>query len=274
MRMGARRKSLIVAGAMAIAPALSFVAGDFSVQAQGTTPSTVTSPSAAGKPPAQTVPQAITAEVVGFRTARFGMTDDQVKEAIKRDFDIDAKDVKKLRNDVQKTDILAVQVENLVPGSGTSVVFYIFGYASKKLIHVNVVWGRLAQQKVTPATLVNTGTILQNYFKNLGLATTQGPSTTSQVTLYQGFDEKKRAIQLVLEVSPAVVEKPADPKVADAKGAGAKPAAKPASPGPTPAAKPADGKTPSKQYIATSLKLSYIENVSAPDVYVIPKGKF
>lgn len=274
MRMGARRNRLSLAGAMAIAPALFFVAGDFSVQAQGTPPSTVTSPSAAGKPPAQTVPQSITAEVVGFRSARFGMTDEQVKEAIKRDFDIDAKDVKKLRNDVQKTDILAVQVENLVPGSGASMVFYIFGYASKKLIHVNVVWGRQAQQTVAPATLVNTGTILQNYFKNLGLATTQGPSTTSQVTLYQGFDEKKRAIQLVLEVSPVAPEKPADPKAADAKAAGAKPAAKPTSPASTPAAKPTDAKTPPKQYIATSLKLSYIENVSAPDVYIIPKGKF
>ncbi len=268
---------------MAIAPALFFAGGDFSVQAQGTPPSTGTAPSAAGKPPAQTVPQAITAEVVGFRSARFGMTDEQVKEAIKRDFDIDAKDVKKLRNDVQKTDILAVQVENLVPGSGTSIVFYIFGYSSKKLIHVNVVWGRLAQQTVTPATLVNTGTILQNYFKNLGLATIQGPSTTSQVTLYQGFDEKKRAIQLVLEVSPAAVDKPADSKAADAKpadakaadakAAGAKPAAKPTSPTPTPAGKPGDAKTPTT-YIATSLKLSYIENVSSPDVYTVPKGKF
>lgn len=274
MRMGAARKRLILAGAMAIAPALFFAGGDFSVQAQGTPPSTGTSPSAAGKPPAPTVPQAITAEVTGFRTARFGMTDEQVREAIKRDFDIDAKDIKKLRNEVQKTDILAVQVENLVPGSGTSVVFYIFGYASKKLIHVNVVWGRQAQQTVAPATLVNTGTILQNYFKNLGLATTQGPTTTSQVTLYQGFDEKKRAIQLVLEVSPVAPEKsadpkPADPKSADPKAAAAKPPAKPVSP----AAKPADAKAPTT-YIATSLKLSYIENVSTPDVYTIPKGKF
>lgn len=273
MRMGAARRRLILAGAMAIAPALFFAAGSFQAQAQGTPPSTGTSPSAAGKPPAQTVPQAITAEVTGFRTARFGMTDEQVREAIKRDFDVDAKDVRKLRNEVQKTDILAVQVENLVPGSGTSIVFYIFGYASKKLIHVNVVWGRLAQQTVLPATLVNTGTILQNYFKNLGLATTQGASSTSQVTLFQGFDEKKRAIQLVLEVAPATPEKPADAKAADAKATGAKPGAKPAAPAPTPAAKPTDPKTPTT-YIATSLKLSYIENVSTPDVYTVPKGKF
>lgn len=264
MRMGATRNKMILAGAMAIAPALFFAPGILQAQ----TPSTATSPSAAGKPAAQTVPQAITAEVTGFRTARFGMTDEQVREAIKRDFDIDAKDVKKLRNEVQKTDILAVQVENLVPGSGTSIVFYIFGYASKKLIHVNVVWGRLAQQTVAPATLVNTGTILQNYFKNLGLATTPNSSTASQVTLFQGFDEKKRAIQLVLEISPAPSDKPADAKPADPKAA-AKPAAKPAAA----AAKPADTKTPTT-YIATSLKLSYIESVSTPDVYTVPKGKF
>ncbi|MDF3075713.1 MAG: hypothetical protein K0S54_3380 [Alphaproteobacteria bacterium] len=270
------RKAL-TAGAALIAPAILLAAVDLPVRAQGT-PSAVTPPSAAGKPPAETVPQAITAEVTGFRSARFGMTDEQVREAIKRDFDVDAKDVKKLRNEVQKTDILAIQVENLVPGSGTSLVFYIFGYSTKRLIHINVVWGRMAQQTVTPASLVNTGTILQNYFKNLGLAVTQGGSTRNQVTLFQGFDEKKRVIQLVMEIAPMAPAKPegkaADAKTPDPKAA-AKPAAKPTLPAqPAQAGKPADGKAESAQYVATSLMLSYVESVANPDIYTVPKGKF
>lgn len=273
MRNGATR----IVGAMALAMA-SIALGllhEARAQGQSTSPSAITAPSAGAKPPAETVPQAITAEVTGFRSARFGMTDEQVKEAIKRDFDIDAKEVKALRNEVQKTDILAVQVENLVPGSGTSIVFYIFGYSSKRLIHVNVVWGRLAQQNVPPATLVNTGTILQNYFKNLGLAVTPAAANNNQITLFQGFDEKKRTIQLVLEVSPVAAEKPGESKP-DAKPADPKPGSKPAaSPAkPAPAAKPADPKAQPTQFVASSLKLSYIEKVNNPDIYVVPKGKF
>lgn len=264
----------LMAGAVLIAPAL-FVCSqlDWSAHAQGAAPSAVTPPSAVGKPPAETVPQAITAEVTGFRSARFGMTDEQVKEAIKRDFDIDAKDVKKLRNEVQKTDILGVQVENLVPGSGTSIVFYIFGYKSKRLIHINVVWGKLAQQTVPPGTLVNTGTILQNYFKNLGLAAGPVGATSNQITLFQGYDEKKRAIQLLLEVSPVPQDKKDGAKAGDAKApkTEVKPATKPAQ---QPPGKPGEVKGEPTQYIATSLKLSYIESLSNPDIYVVPKGKF
>jgi hypothetical protein len=236
----------------------------------------VTTPSAAGKPPPEAPPPAITAEVTGFRSARFGMSDEQVREAVKRDFDVDAKDVKKLRNEVQKTDILAVEVENLVPGSGTSIVFYIFGFTSKRLIHVNVVWGRLAQQQTPPASLVNTGTILQNYFKNLGLAVSAGAPANNQITLFQGFDEKKRAIQLVLEVAPIATEKPGDGKPSDAKPTDPKAAAKPAPKPPQPAAagKPAQPAAQPAQMVATSLKLSYIESVSNPDIYIVPKGKF
>jgi hypothetical protein len=264
-----------VAGAILAAPAILLALGHEPAKAQGA-PSSVTTPSAAGKPPPEAPPPAITAEVTGFRSARFGMSDEQVREAVKRDFDVDAKDVKKLRNEVQKTDILAVEVENLVPGSGTSIVFYIFGFTSKRLIHVNVVWGRLAQQQTPPASLVNTGTILQNYFKNLGLAVSAGAPANNQITLFQGFDEKKRAIQLVLEVAPIATEKPGDGKASDAKPTDPKAAAKPAAKPPQPAAagKPAQGAAQPAQMVATSLKLSYIESVSNPDIYIVPKGKF
>jgi hypothetical protein len=258
-----------LAGAALLAPAL-LLGG--SALAQGNNPSAVTQPSAAGKPPAQVAPQAITAEVTGFRSARFGMSEEQVREAIKRDFDIDAKDVKKLRNEVQKTDIIGVQVDDLVPGSGTSLVFYIFGYSSKRLIHVNVVWGRLAQQTTPPASLVNTGAILQGYFKNLGLAAGPTPSTTAQVTLFQGADEKKRTIQLVIELAPVAPEKkpqaaapakPADPK-----------AARPAQPAASAQQPAADKAGDTQQFVATSLRLSYVESMSNPDIYTVPKGKF
>lgn len=249
--------------------------------AQGTPPAAppaTVAPPSGGRQPAATLPQAVTAEVSGFRSARFGMTQEQVQEAIKRDFDIDAAKIGKLTNNLQKTDIQAIQVEELVPGSGTSMVFYVFGYGSRRLVHVNVVWGRQAQQTVPPATLVNTGRILQQYFLGQGFAkegqvVNQALSGGNQILLFQGFDEKKRAVQLVLDMTPVPPAKPADPKKTPAKP-GEKSAPAPAS-GAKPAAPAGQAQEGQQgQLVATSLRLSYIESMTNPDIYRIPKGKF
>ncbi len=218
-------------------------------------------PSAAGKQAAP-LPEQVTAEVTGFRSARFGMTMEQVQEAIRQDFDIAAKDIGRQRNELQKTEVLSVDIDNLVPGSGRATVFYLFGYASKKLIHVNVVWGRQARHDAAPATLVNTGRILQQYFVGQGFARegrlVNKAANAGQIVLFQGFDDRKRAVQLILEMSEVPV-----PKQADARQSSGKPPSK------TDAAKPAE-----KQVVASTLRLSYIENVTNPDIYRVPKGKF
>ncbi|MGE0155062.1 MAG: hypothetical protein AB7R90_20785 [Reyranellaceae bacterium] len=254
--MTGRLHELAKAAAAAVA-ALAIIASHAPALAQ----SQPQQPSAAGKK-AEPLPEPVTAEVTGFRSARFGMTIEQVQDAIRQDFGVAAKDIGRLRNELQKTEALSVDIDDLVPGSGRATVFYLFGYASKKLIHVNVVWGRQARHDAAPATLVNTGRILQQYFLGQGFARegrlVNKAADGGQIVLFQGFDDKKRAVQLTLEMSEVPVA-----KQADARQGGGK------SPSKADAARPGE-----KQTVASSLRLSYIENVTNPDIYRIPKGKF
>ena len=58
-----------------------------------------------------------------------------------------------------------IDVKDLLAESGPSKVIYIFGYKSKKLIQVKVVWGKLAQKKPNIETIVSIATQLSNYFR-------------------------------------------------------------------------------------------------------------
>lgn len=278
-----RGRSAGIAALALTMPAFFLAQSGGPAAAQGAPPATppaTVAPPSAGRPPAATLPQVVTAEVSGFRSARFGMTSEQVQEAIKRDFDIDAAKIGKLKNNLQKTDIQAIQVEELVPGSGTSMVFYVFGYSSQRLVHVNVVWGRQAQQTVPPATLVNTGRILQQYFLGQGFAkegqVVNQALAGNQILLFQGFDEKKRAVQLVLDMTPVAPAKPADAKKAPAPAKPGEKSAPAAASGAKPAAQAGQAQEGGQQVqlVATSLRLSYIESMTNPDIYRIPKGKF
>ena len=239
-------------------------------------------PVPSGQTPPALPPPAITADVSGFRSARFGMTQEQVREAIKSDFGIEAKDVKAGNNDQEKTKYIAVQVSNLVPDSGMALVTYLFGYTSQRLIQVNVVWGKLAGQEAKPAELVTTGRLLQQYFVGQGFARdtmiVNRTTNTGAVVLFNGFDEKKRSVLLVLDTMAVPLHPDAPPPApAPAPPPGAKaPAGKP---DPKAPAKPADGKPtdkkqPEMQLVAASLRLSYIENAVNPDVFRIQRGKF
>jgi len=218
-------------------------------------------------------PPPVTADVSGFRSARFGMTQEQVREAIKADFNVDEKDVKHGANDQEKTKYLAVQVSNLVPDSGLSVVTYIFGYSTQKLIQVNVVWGKLAGQSPQPGELVTTGRLLQKYFLDQGFVRdtliVNRTTNTGSVVLFNGYDDRKRSVLLVLDTMAVPVNAPATPP--------------PSAPAPPPAKGKADAKAPPKaepkkppemQLVASALRLSYIENALTPDVFHIQRGKF
>ena len=78
-------------------------------------------------------------EVRGFRSARFGMDQDEVKAAIARDFGMPADSVSTLVNANEGTTVLMVRTP-LPPGPGLAVVSYILGATRHRLIHVNVVW--------------------------------------------------------------------------------------------------------------------------------------
>ena len=78
--------------------------------------------------------------VEGFRSAKFGMTEDAIYGAIEKDFDIPRGSVEKTENLIDKTTSLTVTVPKLLQEGGQARVFYIIGYRNKKLIQINVIF--------------------------------------------------------------------------------------------------------------------------------------
>ena len=82
-------------------------------------------------------------EIDGYRSARFGMSESGVLEAIEADFSFARDAVIRNTHEMEKTVVLTIFVDNLVDGTGRTEVAYILGFRSRTLIQVNLLW-RLA----------------------------------------------------------------------------------------------------------------------------------
>lgn len=188
------------------------------------------------------------AVIDGFRSATFGMSESEVKKAIKADFGVS--DPTKASNDVERTTILAVAGKTLMPDTPPATISYILGASSAKLIQVNVVWGENGGADVRPVSA--TAKALVSYF--LGKGSYAKDSVIVNQTLpngsvlaFRGADAKGHMV--VMNFFPIAEGK-------DAK-AGAK----------------ADGdKAP--QVTKAMLRLSYVASPGNPDVFHIDKGQF
>ena len=179
------------------------------------------------------------ANIDGFRSAKFGFNESAVLKAVKKDFKIKGKGVSRGVNLNEKTVYRMIDVKDLLAGSGPSKVVYIFGYKSKKLIQVKVIWGKLAQKKPNIETIISTATQLNNYFRQKryqknGFASYR-QLAEGLILVFQGKDQKGRTARLLLN-SP----KNKDGKVGD----------------------------------NIALTLSYIEKPENPDVFRIKDGDF
>src|SRR5262245_54504165 len=79
-------------------------------------------------------------EVTGFRDARFGMTEAEVRAAVKKSFAVKDADIKTTANPTEGTTLLVARVDSLDPGPGPANITYIFGNKSQKLNKAKVVW--------------------------------------------------------------------------------------------------------------------------------------
>jgi hypothetical protein len=143
-------------------------------------------------------------EVTGFRDARFGMTEAEVRAAVKKSFAVKDADIKTTANPTEGTTLLVVRVDSLDPGPGPATITYIFGNKSKKLIQVNVIWGEDAPNNSSDANaIVGAGTRLERYFQGFSWrkdTTRVGiPVGENTVVLFAGEDEKKGAVRLVVD---------------------------------------------------------------------------
>jgi len=89
-----------------------------------------------------------------------------------------------------------------LPNSGPAKVFYILGHKSKRLIHVNVIWGKPATPKPDAENVVATANQLRNHlaqksYQKEGLAL-NAQLSEGIILVFQGLDKKGRAVKLVL----------------------------------------------------------------------------
>lgn len=160
--------------------------------AAGTAP-----PSGAGQPAATSPGPAIT----GFRNARFGMTEDQVRHVIEQDFHLRAGAIQSGENAIQRTAVLNVPVPGLMAGGGTANVAYVFGYQSHRLIAVNILWSKATDPHITPQQLYQNGEILQQYFAREGFPpqrSTGNVALPDGILLFRAADTAGNVVLLVL----------------------------------------------------------------------------
>ena len=180
------------------------------------------------------------ANIDGFRSAKFGMQTDEVKDAIVRDFNIFERKINVITHPTEQTQSLGITIDKLLPISGKTRVVYVFGYESKKLMQVNILIGHPVDTNITPQQVVNSGNYLGNYllrkrYQDDGLVAHARLSDGS-VLMFRGKDQKGRMVLLRLS----------DPQSSNKDNEGLK----------------------------IALNLSYIEKPGEPDVYKLKEGDF
>jgi len=143
-------------------------------------PSVAVAQSAVPVAPSETTAMALT----GFRSAQFGMDEEAVRAAIKADFGIEGDAVEVGLNTVERTQVMTISVPEVLRDGGVAQVSYIFGYKSKALIQIGVLWAPATDPSITEATLYANGDVLRAYFEGAGYL----PDTVSKdVVLENGF---------------------------------------------------------------------------------------
>lgn len=187
-------------------------------------------------------------EVTGFRGAHFGMTEQELRASVVKDFGLKPADITNSVNPVEGTTVLTAKVAAIEPGPGPAAVAYILGHTSKKLIQINVIWGAQNAAASDPNAMIAAGERLARYFAgyawNKDTTRAGVPLGPNTVVLFSGEDSTTGAVRLILDGVKYQMQK-------DGKDA--------TSP---------DPKGPPRVLI------NYIANRDNPDVATIPKGQF
>ena len=175
-------------------------------------------PAATAAPTASTSAATPALHVVkGFRSARFGMTEPEVKTAIEHDFKPAGGAVTEFDNPVEKTHAVSLHLAALDPAPGVVNITYIFGTSSQRLIHVNVVWSTgNAPTNDERLQMGTASTQLAGYFRDLrwqrGATTASVAPDGSYAVVFAGVDPKDEAVEV--RVSGVPIERRGHPSVA------------------------------------------------------------
>jgi hypothetical protein len=187
------------------------------------------------------VMSAATAQVDGFRSAKFGMNEAEVKGAIAKDYNIKGATVQEQPNAGERTKVFLVKVPDLLPGGGTAEVSYVFGYRSKKLIQVSVSWSKATDEKMTPEQLFSNSSVLRSHFMSEGFkpeSVATNMPINGGLLMFRGSDAKDRTTMMILQGTFT------------------------------------QGENNRRILTPTSLLLFYVEDAKTPDVYRLPPGSF
>lgn len=157
----------------------------------------------AAAPPAPSAGEAGYARIDGFRNAHFGMTTDEVRQAIAAAFHLSGKDIHAGRNPVQRTEMLRIEVPHLLHEAGLATIVYVFGYHSHRLVQINISWRHAADHgAITKKALIDAGATLQSYFRGehfqTGKAVENLGLRNGTLILFRGIDPEGHVVLLAL----------------------------------------------------------------------------
>jgi hypothetical protein len=181
------------------------------------------------------------AEINGFRSARFGMTEPQVRSAIEKDFRLAPDAIHSEENKAEQTHVLIVQAPDVLPGGGIASISYVFGFKSKTLIQVGLSWSKATDEKMTPEQLFSNANVLRSHFVGAGYK----PDTVATnmpvnggILMFRGSDAQDRTTMLILQGTFS------------------------------------QGENNQREMTPTALLLFYIADAKSPDIYRLPAGSF
>jgi hypothetical protein len=181
------------------------------------------------------------AKVDGFRSAKFGMSEADVRAAAAKDFNVKPDALHEQPNPGERTKALLLPVPDLLPGGGTAEVSYIFGYQSKKLIQISVSWSKATDDKITPEKLFSNSSVLRAHFMGEGFKpetiATNVP-VSGGLLIFRGSDANDRTAILILQGTVA------------------------------------QGENNQRVLTPTGLLLFYVADAKTPDIYRLPPGSF
>ena len=229
---------------LALLPMAVLACGAVGASADATTAAgAVASPSAATSAVAPVTPGRPVVKISGFRSAHFGMTETQVRSAIKQDFSVTGEAINAGQNPGERTKILSVAVPDLLPNGGKAEVAYVFGYQSHMLMQVGITWSKTVDPATTLDTLVSNAAALQALFladgyKPGSVITNVALANGGVTLLFRGQDADDHVTNLLLEGTTAA------------------------------------GANGTKQFTPAALNLIYVENALHPDVMKLKQGSF
>lgn len=142
------------------------------------------------------------AALEGFRSAKFGMSEKEIRAVILKDFNKSKKQTIRNKNRTERTRSLTISVPDVLSEGGTAKVSYVFGYKTKKLIQIGVSWSKASDAKMTEEMLYSNGEILRNHFQAAGYnpkSIKAGIALDTGLLMFQGSDASSRSVVLLLQ---------------------------------------------------------------------------